>query len=322
MKNAAEKEKSIGKREAGRERDEKSGTPAAECSRGLAAGTGPGEGGAASEHPGLAVVTGATSGIGAAFAEALAGRGHDLLLTGRREEKLNGVAERLRRERGVRVETVLAELTDPEEIRRLAERLASLPLEILVNNAGFGARALLVEGDPEEQERMVRIHILCPLRLTRAVLPGMIRRGRGAVINVSSEAAFLPVPRNGVYSGAKAFLRAFSESIRLELTGTGVRIQALCPGLTRTDFHSRVGMERPSSVGRWSVGWLTPEQVVTASLRDLDRDRTLCIPGLGSRLRTLLPALLPQGLYYALLHRFFRASYNLKPPNGSDARKS
>jgi hypothetical protein len=267
-----------------------------------------------SETRGWAVITGATSGIGAAFAERLAEEGQDLLLTGRREDRLARMAESFRRDRRVRVETVRAELSDPEETERLAERIRDLPVDLLINNAGFGARVLFCEEDPDAWERMIRVHVLCSLRLTRAALPGMIRRGGGAVILVSSEAAFLPVPRNGVYAGAKAFLRAFGESLRLELTGTGIRVQVLCPGLTRTEFHDREGMERPGPVGRWSVGWLTPPQVVTASLRDLERDRTLCVPGLGSRLRLLLPTLLPQRLYYGLLHRFYRGSFGLRPP--------
>ena len=256
----------------------------------------------------LGVITGATSGIGAAFAEALAEEGYDLLLTGRRETLLAERSRSLEQRFGIRVEALRVELDRPQEVRRLAERLRSLEVDLLVNNAGFGVRCDFLRTPPRTWEALMDLQVRCPLELTQAVLPGMVARGRGGVVNVASEASFLPVPRNGVYAGVKAFLLRWTESLALELEGSGVTVQALCPGLTRTDFHGRLGEEGARlSRSRW-IRWLTPEMVVRASLGDLKRGRAVCVPGWGSRARIALLSLLPRSLRLALLGRFFRSA--------------
>jgi uncharacterized protein len=243
---------------------------------------------------GLAVVTGATAGIGREFAEQLARRGHDLLLVARDGERLAEAAASLAARHGVETEAFPADLTRDDDVTRLAERIAASPrLAVLVNNAGFGTRGRLAEIDAEMQAAMVRLHTLAPLRLTRAALPVMLRNGAGAVVNVSSVAAFVFSAGNANYCATKAYLTTLSEGLAAELVGTGVQVQALCPGFTRTEFHSR--MAEPDRLPGFA--WLSAETVVSHSLRCLDRGGpTVCIPGLRFRLLVGIIRLAPRRL--------------------------
>lgn len=247
-----------------------------------------------------ALITGATSGIGAAFARQLASEGYALILTGRREEKLRALAEELARASGVAVEIVIAELANPAEVKTLASKIKTTPdLEVLINNAGFGSQKPFHEEEIGDQEKMVSVHILTAMRLTHAALPQMLARGKGIIINVSSLAAFAPLPRGATYSATKAFLSSFSEAISMELAGTGVKVQALCPGFTRTDFHERLGIDRARLKSRGIVRWIAPERVVNASFRCLKRNRVICVPGFWNRvILLLLSGIIPRRLYY------------------------
>jgi hypothetical protein len=243
---------------------------------------------------GLAVVTGATAGIGREFAEQLARRGHDLLLVARDRDRLTEAAASLASRLGVETEAFPADLTRDDDVTRLAERIAASPrLALLVNNAGFGTRGRLAEVDPGTQVAMVRLHTLAPLRLTQAALPVMLRNRAGAVVNVSSVASFVFSAGNANYCATKAYLTTFSEGLAAELAGTGVQAQALCPGFTRTEFHSR--MAEPDRLPRFA--WLSAEAVVGHSLRCLDRGGpTVCIPGLRFRLLVGIIRLAPRRL--------------------------
>lgn len=235
------------------------------------------------------VVTGSSSGIGEAFCRTLARRGFDLVLTARRREVLEKLAGELESQHGVRAGVFPADLSSEEDTTRLARHLEGLPdLAMLVNNAGFGVEGDFVETDIERQVEEARVHDLAVMRLTRAVLPGMIERGGGAVINLSSMAAFFPSRGNTVYSASKAFTVAFSESLALELRGTGVRVQALCPGFTHTSFHDSLALDL-SHIPEWM--WMSPEDVVAESLRALEkgwRNGVVFIPGRTNRLLGLL----------------------------------
>lgn len=232
---------------------------------------------------GLALVTGATAGIGREFAEQLAGRGYDLLLVARDRQRLATTAEALAATHGVKAEAFPADLSLDEDVTRVVERLTASPgLTLLVNNAGFGSRGRLAEADIERQEAMVRLHVLAPMRLTRAALPALLGRRAGGVINVSSVAGFIYSAGNVNYCATKAYLTTFSEGLAAELHGTGVRVQALCPGFTRTEFHARI----PGPVERHpQFAWLSAQSVVAYSLRSLERGGPIvCIPGLRWRL--------------------------------------
>jgi uncharacterized protein len=231
---------------------------------------------------GLAVVTGASVGIGREFAEQLAARGYDLLLVARDRPRLAEAAAALIAAHGVEAEVFPADLTRDDDVDRLMERLAASPrLAILINNAGFGSRGKLAQSDPAKQAAMVRLHVLAPMRLTRAALPVLLQNGRGAVVNVSSIAAFIYSAGNVNYCATKAYLKTFTEGLAAELYGTGVQAQALCPGFTRTEFHGRIS-EPLEHHPEWA--WMSARFVVGHSLRCIDRGGpTVCIPGIKYR---------------------------------------
>ncbi len=222
-----------------------------------------------------ALVTGPTSGIGTQFAEQLAASGHDLVLVARSADRLADLATRLQAAHGVRAETIAADLGDAAALARVADRLADphRPVELLVNNAGFGLAGTFLDRDVSEDLHMLDVLVRAPLVLTRAVVPPMIARGSGAVLNVSSVASFLP---RGTYGAMKAFVTNFTEGLAAQLTGSGVRAMALCPGFVRTEFHERGGIDA-SVYPRFS--WLTAERVVRDGLADLAAGKVVSIPG-------------------------------------------
>jgi uncharacterized protein len=244
---------------------------------------------------GLAVVTGATAGIGREFAEQLGARGYDLLLVARDRQRLAATAEALAASHRVEAEVFAADLSRDDDVTRLVERLTASPrLTLLVNNAGFGSRGRLVEADIEPQEAMLRLHVLAPMRLTRAALPVLLANRAGGVINVSSVAGFIYSAGNVNYCATKAYLTTFSEGLAAELAGTGVKVQALCPGFTRSEFHQRMDVD-VSELPRWM--WMSADSVVNISLRALDRGRpVVCVPGLRYKLMVLLLRFIPRGV--------------------------
>ena len=229
----------------------------------------------------LALVTGASSGIGAVFAHKLSARGYRLLLVARREDKL----ERLASDLGDS-EICVVDLASESGLRRVEDCVAAESgLEVLVNNAGFGTLGRFHEVDLESHDRMHRLHVMATLRLTHAALGGMVARRKGSIINVSSVAAFLHNPLNVSYGATKAWINSFTEALYVELKSMGspVRVQALCPGFTYTEFHEEplLGMDRsliPQSL------WLSAEEVVEASLRGLEQNKLIVIPGWRYRL--------------------------------------
>jgi short-subunit dehydrogenase len=237
------------------------------------------------EGKGTAIVTGASSGLGAAFARALAARGHDLLLVARREERLRAVTAELAGRVDVAAEALVADLSREVDLARVEARIAQLDrIDLLVNNAGFGTWGTFAAVELARHLAMIQVHVVASVRLTHAVLPRMLARGRGGIINVSSIGAFLPGPDNVTYGATKAYLLAFSEALRGELRGSGVRVQALCPGFTSTEFHDApdyAWFDR-SVVPRFL--WMSAEEVVAASLRAMDADRGRCIPDWSNRL--------------------------------------
>lgn len=222
-----------------------------------------------------ALVSGASAGLGAEYARQLAAAGTDLILVARRLDRLEVLAEELRGKHGVSVDAVQADLTDAGDLGRV-EKLAteSATLDLLVNNAGFGGRTGFVKGGTPDHVGMVRVHVEAAVRLTRAALPGMIERGRGAVINVASVAAFSPFS-GAMYSGTKAFLVMFSQNLQAEVRSKGIVVQALCPGMTHTEFHQVAEIDKAIVPKPF---WMSAEKVVRISLRRL-RHGVVCIPG-------------------------------------------
>lgn len=241
-----------------------------------------------------ALVTGATSGIGLSFARQLAAARNDLVLVARDAERLERVAAELRSQRGVEVEVLPADLATPAGMAVVEDRLRDdhRAVDLLVNNAGFTLRKPFLANDITDEERMLDILVRTVLRLTHAALPGMVERGHGAVVNVSSIAAWVP---RGTYSAAKAYVEAFTEGLAGTLGGTGVRVMALAPGYTHTELHSRAAIDM-SSVPRFM--WLDADDVVRIGLRDLHRGKIVSVPGAFYR---VIVAVVPRLPHRALL---------------------
>lgn len=232
-----------------------------------------------------ALVTGASSGIGAAFARRLAAQGYDAILVARRADRLAALAAELRERHGAAAEPLVADLASPAGVAQVEARIAGLDaLDLLVNAAGFGTTGRFARIDLARQLEMIQLHVVAAVRLTRAALPGMIERHRGAIINVASTVAFLPLPGNATYAGTKAFLVAFSETLQHELAGSGVRVQALCPGFTYSEFHETAEYQHFDRKRIPGALWMTADQVAAESLRALGRGGVVCIPGLANRL--------------------------------------
>jgi short-subunit dehydrogenase len=240
-----------------------------------------------------ALVTGASTGIGRVFAERLARDQYDLVLVARDAGRLEELAKRLAAERGIEARVLAADLTEPAGLARVEAELGENPPDLLVNNAGFGTVGRFAELDLAGEESEVRLNVLALLRLTHVALRPMLERGHGGVINVSSLAGESAAPFNATYAATKAFVTSFTEALSEELRGSGVRVQALLPGFTRTEFQERAGID-PSSVPR--IAWMEPEAVVDASLAALQRGQVVCIPGLGNRLLAPMQRLLPRAL--------------------------
>ena len=249
----------------------------------------------------LAVVTGASSGIGAAFARALAARGYDLVLVARRQDRLQQLAEELSKQFHVNCTSLKADLTLDADLRKVEDYLAAAPnLQMLVNNAGFGSQGRFYEAPFESQDAMHRLHVLATMRLTHAALRNLTARNQGAIINVASVAAYVPRPGSTSYYATKAWMNCFTEGLYLELktAGSRVRMQALCPGFTYTEFHEVLGIERNFISGGW---WMPAEDVVDASLKGLEKGKLFVVPGWRYKLLVALLRMMPRGVvHYAL----------------------
>jgi uncharacterized protein len=249
----------------------------------------------------LALVTGASSGIGAAFARALAARGHDLALVARRLDRLEQLAGELDQRFHVNCTPLRADLACDADLRRVEDFLAaSKHLALLVNNAGFGTLERFSEAPLDSQDAMHRLHVMATLRLSHAALRSMVPRRQGAIINVSSVAAFVPRPSSTSYYATKAWMNCFTEGLYLELRviGSPVRVQALCPGFTMTEFHEVLGTGRDFISKAW---WMSADDVVAASLRGLANGQLFVVPGWRYKLLVSLMRVLPRGvLHFAL----------------------
>jgi hypothetical protein len=240
----------------------------------------------------LALITGASSGIGEVFAKKLASRGYDLILVARREDRLRTLSDSL----PGATEIVTADLSTEAGIAAVETVIREHPsLDLLINNAGFGTRGRFWEADPAGQIRMHEVHVMATMRLTRAALAMMVPRGSGGVISVSSVAAFGQSPGSVSYCATKAWINSFTEGLDMELRTlrSPVRVQALCPGFTVTEFHESAGMD-PKLIPRFL--WMRAEDVVEASLHGLDRRRIVVIPGWKYKIGAALMKHLPHAI--------------------------
>lgn len=224
----------------------------------------------------VALVTGASSGLGEAFARRLAKDGYDLVLVARRKERLDAIAADLKAAHGTNVEVLVADLSDDAQLAKVEERVRRAPVDMLVNNAGFMVAKDFAAGDVNVWDSLVRVRCLSTVRLTHAALGPMLERRRGDIINMASIAVYLPLPQHVVYSAVKRFILAFTESLSLEIHGSGVRIQALCPGWVETDLIADPAMDTSNISKSWRS---QPDKVVDASLKALKRGKLIVVPG-------------------------------------------
>ncbi|PNG27289.1 SDR family NAD(P)-dependent oxidoreductase [Methylocella silvestris] len=230
------------------------------------------------EQKGVALITGGSAGIGAVYADRLARRGYDLILVARSQTRLDALAERLRDETGRSIETLAASLSDRDDLARVEARLREEPrLTLLVNNAGNGAVTPLLQSDVDKMEEMITLNVTALTRLTYAAAPGFVARGSGAIINIASIAAIAPEILNGVYGATKAFVLTLSLSLQHELTAKGVRVQAVLPGATATEFWEIAGLPH-QNLPEGMV--MTAEDMVDAALVGFDQGERVTIPAL------------------------------------------
>ena len=249
---------------------------------------------------GVALVTGASSGIGRSFARRLAAEGHGLVIVSRNVARLEELSRELRKQYGAEAEILQADLCEREQIEKVAQRLRdkSRPVDILVNNAGAGLSESFPQSSLPEEERKLDLLVRAVLVLTHAALPGMIARGRGNIIVVSSVAGFIP---GGTYSAAKSWATTFTTSLAGRLSGTGVCACVLCPGFTRTEFMERAGIDA-GSVPRWA--WLDADRVVDDCLAKARKGRVIIIPSLRYKALTFLLRRIPLSLHKMLAAAF------------------
>jgi len=239
----------------------------------------------------LALVTGASSGIGRALALRLARAGHDLVLVSRDEARLRDVAAAS----GVPCRLIAQDLAAPDAARRIVERLDGAAVDVLVNNAGFGLHGDFAGTDLAAERAMIQTQAVAPMELTKMLLPGMIARRRGRILNVGSVYSYGPAPHQAIYGATKAFLLSFSAALRGELEGSGVTVTALLPGLTQTEFHQRAG------IAAKRMKAMSSEDVADAAYRGLEAGRAVVITGATGRIFVLLYRLLPMAAYLRLM---------------------
>jgi short-subunit dehydrogenase len=223
----------------------------------------------------IALITGATAGIGAQYARLLAKEGFDLILVARNKNRLASTAKSLNKEFGVKVEVLPADLTKPVQLEKVRKRMSDKkkPIEVLINNAGFGINKSFLVSDLSDEQGLLDVLVTAPMRLTHAVLPIMKERNSGTIVNVSSVASWIA---GGSYSAAKSYLTVLTESLHTELRPTKIKISALCPGFTRTEFHER-GRMKMNRLPNFM--WLSAEEVVSKSWRDVNAGKVISIPG-------------------------------------------
>jgi short-subunit dehydrogenase len=261
-------------------------------------------------HPGKwAIITGASSGIGRALALEFAAGGFNLLLTARNESALAEVAAQCREKYGVQTEIVAADLSCADSLGNMIYTLQSKPREylVLVNNAGFGIHGDFASTNIEEDIKLVDLQLTAALRLTRAVLPGMIERGSGRILNVASVYSFSPVPFQSVYAACKAFLLSFSSSLQNEIKQTGVTVTAFCPGITQTEFRTRAGIGQ-----KREQSGMTAEAAAHIAYTETLRGKHIVIPGVLNRLYVLVTRLLPVQMVPNVI-RFINRQRGQKP---------
>jgi len=245
----------------------------------------------------LALISGASSGIGASFARELALQGHDLFITARRLDRLESLKKEIEQNYTVRVHTFSADLIDPNGVNNILGELKkqNLEVDVLINNAGFGARVFLLDKQPDDWDNIIRVNVISLVALTMGILPTMVKNQKGQILNVASTGAFQAVPWLTVYAATKSFILSFSEGLGAELKDQNINVQVtcLCPGPTRTEFHSLADAE---NIDFPDFAWMESDEVVKIGLNALEKNKRVCIPGTYNKLSIYSQRLIPRNL--------------------------
>jgi short-subunit dehydrogenase len=252
----------------------------------------------------LALVTGASAGIGASFARILASHGYDVALTARRADRLDKLAEEISLRFGVEALTVAADLAEPEAPGQILDHLTAhgRTVDALVNNAGYGLAGAYADTRWEDQQSFIQVMMTAPAELAHRVLPGMIHRGFGRIVNVASLAGLVPGSAgHTLYGGVKAFLVRFSQSLHMETQGSGVHVSALCPGFTYSEFHDVNGTRAQISASTPPWLWLGADEVAAAGYEAVEANRAICVPGAPNKAIAAISKLIPDDWQLALM---------------------
>ncbi len=254
-----------------------------------------------------ALVTGATSGIGAAYAKRLASDGYNLILTGRRADVIRKLADELAAQHKVQTKVILAELSNDSDVQKVIDAIeATDDLEFLVNNAGFNDNPeYFVKRDFVTAERMMKVLMTTPVQLCHAAIPGMAQRGRGVIINVSSGAAVLPAKKSAIYAASKAFIKAFSESLYLEVKDKGIMVQTVCPGYIPTDFYRGFTADNLQLL-KSNFRAMSADAVVESSMKDLAKNRAVCVPGAYYKMMLAMVNVAPRSFWYRRIDKMIQ----------------
>ncbi len=253
----------------------------------------------------VAVITGGTSGIGAAYTRYFASMGYDLIVTGHPGDKEFPHLKEIEEKYNVKVDLILADFAIKENITRVEETIREKNVCVLINSAGFGLGRPFWEDDVQTLENMVAVHIIAPVRFIYAVLPQMISRKKGTIISLSSLSSFIPIPLDSMYSATKIFHNSFLQSLHISFRNQGIKVQVLCPGLVKTNFHKNAGTDPSLLQKKQILPWMNPERVVEISIRNLGRkNKVIVIPGLRNKMIKLLYTMIPKPLYYRLAVKY------------------
>ena len=255
-----------------------------------------------------ALITGATSGLGLAYANEYARRGYDLVITGRRKEKIESNAKDITKQYGIHVLVVIVDLSNENGINKLLEIIKNKEIDVLVNNAGFGLKPYFADLLVDDIEKMIYLQTNAIVLLVHAVMQGMIRRNHGTIINISSDGAFAVIPKNVLYSSTKLFIKNFTEGIHMELMDTEIKIQVVCPGFIDSDFHENAGMK----VNKKQKGFMKfsqPEDIVRKAMKDIENGKVVSVIGADAKFIRFLANILPKKLYYSFGVHFVKKRF-------------
>ena len=245
----------------------------------------------------IAVVTGATSGLGLSYAKRLAEDGYNLIITGRREEIVKANAKKIEQQYNCNVEVCIADLSNESGVNKLIGVIGNRNISFLVNNAGFGLKTTFEDTNYHDIERLLYLQIMALTKLTYFVLHGMRRQNKGTIINISSDGAFAVLPRNVVYSSSKLYIINFTEGLHMELKDCAVKVQAVCPGFIDSDFHARAGIS-VDKARKGMFGFHKPEDIMKHAMRDLEKNIVVCVPDQGGKLIKLIGKYMPRNMFY------------------------